>query len=143
MQIVGKNIIESNRAIVLFDGACNLCNASVNFIIKRDKKDTFRFATLQSPFGQGLSKRFNVDTVKDESVLLYQNNRLYTHSTAAIKISEKLSGFWPVFYVLIIIPKPIRDFAYNIIARNRYKWFGKREHCMIPTAGLKHKFIAS
>jgi predicted DCC family thiol-disulfide oxidoreductase YuxK len=135
--------INQNKSIILFDGVCNLCNASVIFIIKRDKKDIFRFATLQSDFGQKVCKRFSIDTVKEESVLLYQNDRLFTHSTASLKISKKLSGLWPIFYVLIIIPIFIRDFAYNLIARNRYKWFGKREKCMIPTTELKHKFIDS
>lgn len=133
--------VNQNKSIILFDGVCNLCNASVIFIIKRDKKDIFRFATLQSDFGQNLFKRFNVDAIKNDSVFLYQDDRLFTHSTAALKISKNLSGLWPILFVLIIIPKFIRDFAYNLIAKNRYKWFGKRESCMIPTPELRHKFI--
>lgn len=133
--------VNQNKSIILFDGVCNLCNASVIFIIKRDKKNIFRFATLQSDFGRDLCKRFSFDSVKNESVLLYQNDKLYTHSTAALKISKKLSGLWPILYMFIIVPKFIRDFAYNLVARNRYKWFGKRDSCMIPTTELKHKFI--
>lgn len=134
--------IETTKHIILFDGVCNLCNASVNFIIKRDKKDHFRFAPLQSQFAQELCKKYDIDILKMESVLLIEKQKLYTQSTAALRISKKLSGLWPVLYTFIIIPTIIRNPLYNLIARNRYKWFGKKDTCMIPRPELKEKFIS-
>ena len=129
------------QAIILFDGVCNLCNGAVNFVIKRDKKSIFKFATLQSEEGRKLlaAKDFTKNDLS--SFILILNERLYTRSTAALKVCRYLSGLWPAMYGFMIVPKFLRDFIYNIISKNRYQWFGKNEECMIPTPGLKAKFI--
>lgn len=126
--------------IIFFDGVCNLCNNSVQFIIKRDKKNKFKFASLQSSFAKNnLSKHIDVD--KLESIVLLNEDKLYTKSAAALLIARELSGMWPMFYVFIIIPSFIRDWFYNIIAKNRYRIFGKKDSCMIPSPAFKEKFL--
>ncbi len=131
--------MKSDNAIVLFDGVCNFCNSSINFIIKRDKKGYFKFAPLQSEIAQKLVG----DKTKPmpESVILIENGRTYDRSSAALLIAKKLNGLWPVLYIFIIVPKPIRDAVYNLIGRNRYKWFGKTEACMIPTPEVRSRFL--
>lgn len=130
-----------NKKIILFDGVCNLCNGSVLFIIKRDKKDLFQFAALQSELGQKLIKKHHIDTSKIDSILLLDSERYFAKSTAALKIARHLSGPYPLLYGFMILPRFFRNWVYDIIARNRYKWFGKKESCMIPTAELKAKFL--
>jgi len=126
--------------IIFFDGVCNLCNNSVQFIIKRDKKNKFKFASLQSSFAKNnLSKHIDVD--KLESIVLLNEDKLYSKSTAALLIARELSGMWPMFYVFIIIPSFIRDWFYNVIAKNRYRIFGKKDSCMIPSPAFKEKFL--
>ena len=126
--------------IIFFDGVCNLCNNSVQFIIKRDKKNKFKFASLQSSFAKSnLSKHIDVD--KLESIVLLNEDKLYSKSTAALLIARELSGMWPMFYVFIIIPSFIRDWFYNVIAKNRYRIFGKKDSCMIPSPAFKEKFL--
>lgn len=134
------NNIEKN-SIILFDGVCNLCNASVNFIIKHDKKAHFKFASLQSDAAKELLLQYNSKKINMDSVILIENNNFYTKSTAALKISKKLNNGFSLLYLFIIIPPFIRDWVYNYIAINRYKWFGKKENCMIPTPELKNRFI--
>ncbi|WP_299221799.1 thiol-disulfide oxidoreductase DCC family protein [uncultured Aquimarina sp.] len=135
MNIEGKKII-------LFDGVCNLCSGAVNFIIKHDKKDVFRYASLQSEVGQKLAKERNIDTSKLDTILLIEPNLAYYHkSTAALHIARQLSGGYPLLSVFLIFPKFLRDCVYDIISRNRYNWFGKKESCMIPTPKLKALFI--
>lgn len=131
----------SNKGIVLFDGVCNLCNASVQFIIKRDKKDFFRFASLQSDTGAALLKSAGLPAGYLTSILYIENGRHYKESTAALKIAKNLPGAWPLLYVFIVIPAFIRNFFYRIIAANRYRWFGQKNECMIPSPDLKQKFI--
>ncbi len=131
----------ANRSIVLFDGVCNLCNGSVNFIIQRDKKNKFLFGSFQSAEVRDLLKEYNYSADDLSTVLLVENHQLYTQSTAVLKIVRNLGGGWPLLYFLIIIPRPLRDFFYNLIAKNRYKLFGKKEACMIPTPDLKAKFL--
>ena len=126
--------------IIFFDGVCNLCNNSVQFIIKRDKKNKFKFASLQSSFAKNnLSKHIDVD--KLESIVLLNEDKLYTKSTAALLIARELSSMWSMFYVFIIIPSFIRDWFYNIIAKNRYRIFGKKDSCMIPSPAFKERFL--
>lgn len=135
-------MIEKGKKIILFDGVCNLCNASINFVIKRDKKDLFRYASLQSEVGQKLISERNIDIKNIDSILLIDPSVAYYHkSTAALHIAKQLSGFYPFLSVLIILPRFFRDWIYDIVARNRYKWFGKKESCMIPTPELKALFI--
>ncbi|WP_159023414.1 thiol-disulfide oxidoreductase DCC family protein [Formosa sp. L2A11] len=134
--------LHKNEELVLFDGVCNLCDHSVQFIIKHDKKNRFRFTTLQGKTAQPIIKSFNIDTDKTDSILLYTpNNKLYTKSSAALKIASKLSFPICALAIFLIIPKFIRDAVYDYIARNRYQWYGKKEACMIPTKALKNKFL--
>ena len=130
-----------NNKIILFDGVCNLCNGFVVYIIKRDKNNRFRFAALQSEAGEKLLNKFNIDRVNTDSIILVEGDNYYERSSAALHIAKNLSGAFPLLYGFMIIPKFIRDGIYNWIARNRYKWFGKKESCMIPTKELQSKFL--
>ncbi len=122
--------IHSN--IILFDGYCNLCSRVVQFVLKYDKHKRFRFASLQEEVGQKLLRQYNMPTQEFNTVIVIVNNRMYTHSTAALMLVRNLSGLWPMLYVFIIVPVFIRDRMYNWVARNRYRWFGKRNSCFIP-----------
>ena len=128
-----------SMSIVLFDGVCNFCNSSVNFIIARDSAKYFKFAPLQSEIGQEFVKKFNLNDV--DSIILVEDEQAYTHSTAALKIAKQLDGFWKVFYIFIILPKFIRDFFYKTFAQNRYKLFGKQDVCMMPTPEIRERFL--
>lgn len=128
-----------NNHIILFDGVCNLCNASVKFIIRYDCKKKFRFASIQSAAAQKLLETFQNEKISD-AVLYIENGILYQESTAALKIARYLCWFsW--LNVLLIIPAWFRDPVYRLIARNRYRWFGKRESCMLPDEDLKSRFM--
>ena len=129
------------NGIILFDGVCNFCNGSVNFIIERDRENYFKFVPLQSETAQKLLDKFGIDKTQTDSVVLIENEKAFTHSTAALKVSRKLDGAWSWFYAFIIIPKPIRDFFYKLFARYRYKLFGKKDECMIPTPEVRAKFL--
>ena len=137
------NILNQSRKhkIILFDGVCNLCNGAINFVIKRDKGNIFKFAALQSEIGQTLLSKFKIDTSKVDSIILIDGEKCYVKSSAALRISKHLSSGYPLLYGFLILPKFIRDAVYDYIARNRYKWFGKKESCMIPTPELKEKFL--
>lgn len=128
-------------SIILFDGVCNFCNHWVNFIIKRDKKKQFRFASLQSETARRLLANYQYDNKSIDTVILIEEGKIYTHSTAAIRICKKLSGSWPLLYCLIIFPRFIRDWQYKFVAKRRYAWFGKSETCRIPSAGEKELFL--
>ena len=130
-----------SHPVILFDGVCNLCNASVQYVIKHDKKKLFRFASLQSSFGESVLKQYDLPVNTFNSFILLSDNKIYTRSTAALLVAKKLSGLIKLFYGFIIIPKFIRDFVYDIIAKNRYKWFGKKEACWVPTPELKSLFL--
>lgn len=132
----------SHHLVVLFDGVCNFCNAGVNRIITHDPKDRFRVAALQSEIAKELLLPFGVVAEQLDSVALIENGKLYQRSTAALRIARKMSGAWPLLFVFIIIPAFIRDGVYNWIGRNRYKWWGKREACMVPTPEIRRKFLA-
>jgi predicted DCC family thiol-disulfide oxidoreductase YuxK len=133
--------MEDNKSLLLFDGVCNLCNSSVQFILLRDKKDRFRFASLQSDYGQNLLREHNLPTESFNSLVLVENGKIYQKSTAALRIARKLKGLWPLLFAFIIIPPFIRNFVYDIIAKNRYRWFGKKEECMLPRPEWKQKFL--
>lgn len=126
--------------IVLFDGVCNYCNSMVNFAIRNDRKGILKFAPLQSSFAKQLRKKHNVpdDT---ESVIVIENDRAYTYGDAALRIARHLQGPARLLYGLIIIPRFIRERVYKWIARNRYKWFGKKDACMVPTPSVRSRFI--
>jgi len=129
------------KQIILFDGVCNFCNFWVNFVLKRDKKDLFRFAALQSEKAKELTSKFKFDTSKLDTFILIAVNKLYTKSTAALMICKQLNGLVKILYPLIILPKFFRDFIYDLIAKNRYKIFGRRESCRILTVDDKLKFL--
>ncbi|HCE54505.1 MAG: thiol-disulfide oxidoreductase [Lutibacter sp. BRH_c52] len=130
-----------NKSIILFDGVCNLCNASVNFVIKHDKKAQFLFASFQSDAAKEILLHFNLKNFDSETVILVEGQKLYDKSTAALKIAKRLDGGFKLFYAFLILPKNFRDWIYDLIAKNRYRWFGKRENCIIPSAKLKNRFL--
>ena len=127
--------------IILFDGVCNFCNASVNFIMKRDKRDEFRFAAPQSEIGIELQKKFHLDPNDLESFILIEGDKYYKKTTAALRTAKEFGFPWNLSYIFIIIPPIIRNIAYNIIAKYRYKWFGKKESCRVPSPGERSKFL--
>lgn len=131
-----------DQPIVLFDGVCNLCNGAVQFIIRHDKKNIFMFASLQSEVGRKILEQYNFPLDEFNSFILIENNKAYTRSTGALRVAKKLNGLWPLLYGFIIIPKLLRDGIYNWVGRNRYKWFGKKDACMIPTPELKARFLS-
>jgi predicted DCC family thiol-disulfide oxidoreductase YuxK len=130
-------------ALILFDGVCNFCNDAVNFVIDRDKAGYFKFAPLQSEIGEKLRDEHGIDKLETDSIVLVERGRAFTHSTAALRIAKSLDGLWPVFYVLIIVPKPIRDLGYRLFAKYRYRLFGKLDACMIPTPEVRERFLTS
>lgn len=132
---------DRRQAIIFFDGVCNLCNSAVQFVIKRDPHAYFKFASLQSSLARELLPQYGVDPAELESILLLENEKLKKKSTAALNISRKLSGIWPIMVVFKIIPSPVRDLIYDWIARNRYQWFGKRDQCMVPSPEMNARFI--
>ncbi|MGV0923314.1 thiol-disulfide oxidoreductase DCC family protein [Empedobacter tilapiae] len=129
------------RKIILFDGICNLCNQSVQFVIEHDDKNQFQFASLQSDFGQNFLKENNLDATQFDSVVFIEDDKFYTKSSAALKISKYLDGITSWLTIFMIVPKPLRDVVYSFIAKNRYRWFGKQESCWLPTPELKAKFL--
>ena len=134
--------LPKHKKLILFDGVCNLCNASVLSVIKRDKTDIFMFATLQSKIGKQIIEAHNLDTKLIDSVLLYEPDKGISYkSTAAIKIASKLGFPSNLLVIFYIIPAFIRNWVYDYIAKNRYKWYGKRESCMVPTPDLSSKFL--
>lgn len=137
-------MLEKDKKIILFDGVCNLCNGAIQFIIKRDKKDTFRYAALQSEIGIQLIKERAIDTTKVDSIILIEPGVAYfTKSDAALNIAKEFGGGWKLLSIFTWIPKSFRDVIYDLIARNRYKWFGRKDACMIPTPELQAKFLDS
>ena len=134
--------IPKNKKLVLFDGICNLCNSAVLTIIKHDKKNVFLFAALDSDTGKKVTQHLNIDVRKIDSIILYEPNVSYEiKSTAALKIANDFGGIWWLTQVCFVIPENIRNYVYDFIARNRYKWFGKKDQCMLPNTELKAKFI--
>ena len=133
----------NDKKIVLFDGVCNLCTGTVQFIIKRDRKDLFRFASLQSEIGKQLMQERSIDPESNNSIIVIEPQiAYYLKSSAAIEIAKELGGLWPAIQVFsYILPESIRDSIYELIAKNRYKWFGKKDSCMIPTPALESKFL--
>lgn len=131
----------STGPVILFDGVCNFCNGAVNFTLKRDRNKKIRFAPLQSEAGKALTKQFGLPEHDLRSFLLIENGKLYNRSTAALRVCRYLSGLWPLCYGLIIIPAFIRNAVYDFIAKNRYKWFGQKEECMVPTPDMRARFL--
>lgn len=128
------------QPVILFDGVCNFCDASVQFILDRDDKELFRFASLQSDAGQELLKKYNVPDDVD-SMILIEEGEVYYKSAAALRISRHLRGAWKLLYVLMIVPAPIRNIVYDLIAKNRFKWFGQKDSCMLPPPNVRKRFL--
>lgn len=131
-----------NNSIIFFDGVCNFCNYWANFALKHNKKQNLYFAPLQSEFAIKILKEYGYQTTALTSVVFLTNNKLYTQSSATFRIAKELSYPWKLGYAFYFIPKPIRDFLYNWIAKNRYRWFGKSENCRIPTESEKGRFLS-
>ena len=134
--------IPKNKKLILFDGVCNLCNDSVLKVIKYDKKNSFVFTALQSETGKKVTNYLNIDIAKIDSIILYEPGISYDiKSTAALKVMKHFGGIWQITQIGLIFPESFRNHIYDFIAKNRYKWFGKKESCMIPTPELKAKFL--
>ncbi len=138
-----NNITEllNGGPILLFDGVCNLCNGAVQFILKRDREGVFRFASLQSPTGQALLQHAGMPVDRISTLVLVENHKVWVRSDAALRLARHLSGAWPLLYGFIVIPRPLRDVVYDWVARNRYRWFGKQESCMMPAPEWKGRFV--
>ncbi|RYG26823.1 MAG: thiol-disulfide oxidoreductase DCC family protein [Chitinophagaceae bacterium] len=136
------NELPKGKKIILFDGVCNLCNSFVQYVIERDKRDVFLFASLQSATGETILKHIGIDRSKTDSIILYEPGLAYFYkSAAALEIARSLGGFVSWSYGFRVLPAALRDAVYDFVARNRYKWFGKQESCWLPTPELKQKFI--
>jgi predicted DCC family thiol-disulfide oxidoreductase YuxK len=131
----------NKEAVILFDGVCNFCNSAVNFVIKKNARQNILFTPMQSAAGQKLLEFYHLPADDMKSFIFIENDNVYKQSTAALKVCRYLRGLWPLCYGFIIVPKFIRDGVYNWIAKNRYKWFGKKEACMIPTPEVKARFL--
>jgi methylated-DNA-[protein]-cysteine S-methyltransferase len=140
-EIVPEKIGSVSHPVVLYDGFCNLCSRSVQFILKRDKKKKFLFSPLSSEFSKQVFRHFNLPGGYNDSVILYNRNKVHTSSGAAIRIAIRLSGLWPLIGIFYIVPWFIRDFVYNFVARRRIKWFGKRDNCYLPDEFTQKRFI--
>jgi len=132
---------KSEHSFLLFDGVCNLCISAVNFIIKRDSKEKFKFITLQSENGQAFLKKFGLPTNDFNTIVFISGEKYYLKSTAVLHVLKELGGVWKLYYVFIIFPRPFRDFIYSIVAKIRYRIFGKRATCIIPTPEIKRRFL--
>jgi predicted DCC family thiol-disulfide oxidoreductase YuxK len=128
-------------ALILFDGVCNFCSDAVIFVIARDPQGYFKFAPLQSEIGEEMRDKFGIDELETDSILLIEDDRAYTYSTAALRIAKRLSGLWSWFYAFILVPKPVRDLFYKLFARYRYTLFGRQETCMLPTPDVRARFL--
>ena len=131
----------SEKDIVVFDGFCNFCSGSVLFIIRRDPGMHFRFVASQSPAGRHLVKKLGIGELASHSILLVSNHKIYHKSGAALRIARRLRGLWPIFYGCIVLPRAFRDFFYDVIARNRYRFYGMRDQCFIPDKSIRDRFL--
>lgn len=134
--------MQSDEKIVLFDGYCNFCNSTVQFILKREKNKKIKFCALQSDTGKNILNQFHLNTPSIDSIVFVEHDIAYTKSDAALRISKHLKGLYPMLYGFIIVPKFIRNWVYDFIAKNRYQWFGKSESCFVPTEQQKNRFLA-
>ncbi len=130
-----------HKTILLFDGYCNFCSNTVQFILKHEKNNALFFASLQSETGVGLLNHYHIDPAKTDSLVLVENDKAYVKSSAALKVSTYLKGLYPSLFGFMIIPAFIRNWVYDFIARNRYKWFGKSDSCMLPDPSVKQRFL--
>lgn len=141
MPVKPSHLTPQPSPLLLFDGVCNLCNASVQWVIKHDPDGIFRFASLQSDTGKAMLQRFNLPVGELNTVVLVDGGKAYTRSDVPLRIFKKLGGGWSAFAVFAIVPKSIRDAVYDWIAKNRYRWFGKKDECWLPTPELRARFL--
>ena len=135
--------LPKDKKIILFDGVCNLCESSVQFVIKHDKKDIFRFVAIQSDLGQEIIKHIGIDISKTDSTILYEPGIAYYYKAeAAFKIVKELGGMYSFLSLFSVFPNAVLNYVYDYVAKNRYQWYGKKEACLIPTPELKAKFLA-
>ena len=127
--------------VIFFDGVCSFCSFWVKFVIRRDPAGKFRFAPLQSPMGREACRALGLPEEPPQSVILKEEGRYFTRSTASLKIMKELAGLWPLMHLFIVVPAPLRDLAYRFIAAHRYRWFGKEEACFVPTPELRSRFL--
>jgi predicted DCC family thiol-disulfide oxidoreductase YuxK len=129
------------RPVILFDGVCNLCNGFVRFVIARDPAAHFRFGPLQSEAAQRLVGAQRMPEPLPDSIVLVEDGRVWTESSAALRVLRRLRFPWPLAVVFLLVPPPVRDRVYRMVARNRYRWFGRRDVCMVPTPELRNRFL--
>ena len=129
------------ESILLFDGHCSLCNAAVDFVLKRDAKKKLLLASIQGSAGQKILKKYQLPPSYLDTLVLVEQGKVYLGSTAALRVARLLGGGWPLFYLLIIVPKGIRDRIYQWIGTHRYQWFGQKSSCRMPTASEKSRFL--
>lgn len=132
----------NEHPVILFDGVCNFCDGAVNFVLKHDKKKTFRFAPLQSEAGQKLLQQHNLSTKDFDSFVLIDNGKVYKKSSASLQVMKKLPWYWKEVQIFWIVPAFIRNAIYDFVAKHRYKWFGKKDQCMIPTPEIRSRFLS-
>ena len=127
--------------VIFFDGVCKFCSFWVRFVIRRDPQAKFHFASLQSPAGRGAAQALGLPEDPPQSVILKEDGRYFTQSTASLTIMKELTGLWPLLYAFIVVPAPLRNLVYKVIAANRYRWFGKNDSCFVPTPELRSRFL--
>lgn len=127
--------------LILFDGVCNFCDASINFVLERDPEGKFKYASLQSEAGQEVLTRLGLPTSDFDSFVYVEGDKHYTKSSAGLKVAQELGGLWRLTAIFMLVPKPLRDWVYSLIARNRYKWFGKKDACMLPSPEVRERFL--
>ncbi len=132
---------EINFPVLLFDGVCNLCNGSVQWVLLHDRKAQFRFAALQSETGQALLRQFGLDPAQLDTVVLVDGDRVFLRSDAPLEVARRLGGGWALLYAFKVLPRPLRNAVYDWVARNRYRWFGRQEACMLPRPEWKGRFV--
>ncbi|MES2760617.1 MAG: DCC1-like thiol-disulfide oxidoreductase family protein [Bacteroidota bacterium] len=135
------NNILKNKTILLFDGYCNLCHSSVQFVLKHEKNTEIYFTSLQSSVGIEILNYYKIDPAKTDSLVLIEKNKAYTKSSAALRITKYLKGIYSLGFAFIIVPAFVRNWIYDFIAKNRYKWYGKQESCIIPDENLAKRFL--
>lgn len=140
---MGTPVEIGDKPLLLFDGVCNLCNGAVNFIIDRDHLQRFVFASLQSNLGQQIARKYNLPENDFKSIVLVKENKVFLKSDAALEVSRDLSGGWRLLFGFKIIPKFLRNYIYDIIAANRYKWFGREDQCRVPSADIQNRFVSN
>lgn len=134
-------ISQSKNPVIFFDGVCNLCNGSVQFIIRNDKKGYFHFASLQSEEAEKILSKHDIKASESNTILLLKDGQILTKSDAALEIARDLDGGWKTLKVLKILPRSLRNWVYDLLARNRYTWFGRQDQCMIPDPSLTGRFL--